>query len=72
MDSSPSHQNEQPQNMQSQPQEKHASDDEADAFLQPTFINILNELSAVTERVLLLESAQIEAETKVWPAPQTC
>ena len=38
---------------------------EAEAFLQPTFINIVSELNAVTERLLLPESAQIEADTRV-------
>ena len=51
--------------MQSQPEDS----DEAGAFLQPTFINILNELNAVTERLLLPEAAQIEADTKVCCPP---
>ena len=61
MNNNSSHRDEQQQDLQSQPQDS----DEPQAFLQPTFINILNELSAVTERVLLPESAQIEAEAKV-------
>ena len=65
MNNTCSHQNEHQQDMQSQPQDS----DEPQAFLQPTFINILNELSAVTERMLLPESAQIEAEAKVWRPP---
>ena len=61
LDNSASHQNGQQQDMQIQLQDN----DEAGAFLQPTFINILNELSAAIERVLLPKSAQIEADTKV-------
>ena len=41
--------------------------EEADAFLQPTFIGIISELSAITEGVLLPDSAHIEAEAKVCP-----
>ena len=39
--------------------------EEAEAFLQPTFIGIIGELSAITEGVLLPDSAHIEAEAKV-------
>ena len=39
--------------------------EEAEAFLQPTFIGIISELSAITEGVLLPDSAHIEAEAKV-------
>ena len=56
-----SQQLEQQQGTQSHPQDS----DEAEAFLQPTFINILDDLTAVTEKMLLPESAQIEADTKV-------
>ena len=63
-----SHQNGQQHNMQCQSEVS----DEAETFLQPTFINILNELSNITERVLLPESAEIEAETEVLSGPQTC
>ena len=41
--------------------------EEAEAFLQPTFIGIIGELSAITEGVLLPDSAHIEAEAKVCP-----
>ncbi len=44
---------------------------EPEAFLQPSFINILNELSAVTEGLLLPESAQIEADTRVCLHPMS-
>ena len=39
--------------------------EEAETFLQPTFIGIISELSAITEGVLLPDSAHIEAEAKV-------
>lgn len=39
--------------------------EEVEAFIQPTFISIVSELNAVTERLLLPEAALIEAETKV-------
>ena len=39
--------------------------EEAEAFLQPAFIGIISELSAITEGVLLPDSAHIEAEAKV-------
>ena len=39
--------------------------EEGEAFLQPTFIGIVSELSAITEGVLLPDSANIEAEAKV-------
>ncbi|CAK0784678.1 hypothetical protein CVIRNUC_007882 [Coccomyxa viridis] len=38
--------------------------EEAEAFLQPAFIGIISELSAITEGVLLPDSAHIEAEAK--------
>ena len=47
--------------MQDQPN----ASEEAEAFLQPTFISIIQELSAITEGVLLPDSAHIEAEAKV-------
>lgn len=46
---------------QSQPEDNA----ETEAFLQPTFINIVSELNAVTESLLLPQSAQIEADTRV-------
>ena len=63
----PAYDHAKPQNVdQAQMQQSQPDNNaEAEAFLQPTFINVVNELNAVTERLLLPESAQIEADTRV-------